>query len=49
MVIDQALYVSGSYNAVGKIPAAFLTDAVNVLSNNWNHSESSSTQSASNR
>lgn len=35
MVSDQAGYVLGDYNSVNKIPAAFLTDSFNVLSNHW--------------
>jgi len=37
---DQALYVEGDFNAVNKIPAGFLTDSINVLSNSWNDSDS---------
>jgi hypothetical protein len=38
---DQAIYIEGDYNAVNKIPAAFLADSLNVLSNNWNDANSS--------
>jgi len=37
---DQALYVQGDYNAINKIPAAFLGDSLNVLSNAWNDADS---------
>ena len=37
---DQAIYVQGDYNAVNKKPAAFLADSLNVLSNNWNDTNS---------
>jgi hypothetical protein len=38
---DQAVYIQGDYNAVNKIPAGFLADSLNVLSNNWNDANSS--------
>jgi len=34
------LYTLGDYNSVDKQPAAFLTDAYNVLSNNWSDAKS---------
>lgn len=40
VVSDQAVYVQGSYNAVDKKPASFLSDSVNILSNNWNDANS---------
>lgn len=35
IVTDQAFYVRGDYNSINKKPAAFLTDSLNVLSNQW--------------
>jgi hypothetical protein len=35
IVSDQAIYVSGDYNAVNKKPAAIMADTINVLSNAW--------------
>lgn len=35
IVTDQALYVQGDFNVFNKKPAAFLTDSMNVLSNDW--------------
>ena len=32
---DQAIYVAGNYNSNNKIPASFLADSLNVLSNSW--------------
>jgi len=49
IVTEQAIYVAGHYNRIGKIPAAFLADAFNVLSRNWNLDDSKSTQGLSNR
>ena len=49
VVSDQAVYISGNYNSVNKIPAAVLTDAFNVLSNNWNFDDVASSQSLSSR
>jgi hypothetical protein len=40
IVTDQALYVEGDYNNVNKIPAAFIADSLNVLSNNWSDANS---------
>ena len=37
---DNPLYTLGDYNTVNKQPAAFLADAVTVLSNNWDDSRS---------
>ena len=35
VVSDQALYIQGDYNSVNKIPAATLSDSLNLLSNSW--------------
>lgn len=49
VVTDQALYTRGDYNATNKIPAALLCDSINILSNNWNLNDSTSTQSVNSR
>ncbi|MCB0340406.1 MAG: hypothetical protein KDD53_12420, partial [Bdellovibrionales bacterium] len=43
VVSDQAIYIRGDYNAVGKIPAAVLSDTFNILSNAWNLNDAAST------
>ena len=43
IVSDQAFYVHGDYNSSGWIPAAFLVDSINPLSNNWDLSDANST------
>ncbi|MBN8549256.1 MAG: hypothetical protein J0M12_08085 [Deltaproteobacteria bacterium] len=40
IVSDQAVYVQGNYNSVNKKPAAFLSDAVNLLSNAFSDANS---------
>ncbi|ULH17282.1 hypothetical protein MF271_18160 (plasmid) [Deinococcus sp. KNUC1210] len=35
VVTDQALYVQGDYNNTNQVPAALMSDTINVLSNNW--------------
>jgi hypothetical protein len=40
VVSDQATYIKGDYNSVDKIPAAVMTDSLNVLSNAWNLDDS---------
>jgi hypothetical protein len=40
VVSDQAVYIQGDYNSVAEKPAAVLADSINVLSNNWNDSNS---------
>ncbi len=35
VISDQAIYIQGDYNSANKIPAAILTDSLNILSNNW--------------
>lgn len=40
VVSDQAVYVMGNFNSVNKKPAAFLSDAVNILSGAWADSNS---------
>lgn len=42
VVSDQAIYVLGNYNSTNKIPAALMSDTLNVLSNNWNDANSAS-------
>lgn len=37
---DGPLYIQGDYNSTAKKPAAVIADAVNLLSNNWNDSNS---------
>lgn len=49
VVSDQALYTHGNYNSTGKIPAALMCDSINILSNNWNLNDSTSTQSLGSR
>lgn len=49
IISDQAFYVHANYNSVGKIPAAFMVDTFNVLSNNWNLADTTSTLSIANR
>jgi hypothetical protein len=39
VVSPDPVYVQGDYNTVNKKPAAVLSDAVNLLSNNWNDSK----------
>ncbi len=43
IVSDQAMYVMGSYNSVSPIPAAVMSDSLNVLSNNWNRTDANTT------
>ncbi len=40
VVTDNPLYTLGDYNKKNKKPAALFTDALTVLSNNWNDSKS---------
>ena len=41
IVTNQAFYVEGDYNSdVDWVPSAFLTDSVNVLSNDWSDGQS---------
>jgi hypothetical protein len=35
VVSDQAVYIRGDYNTIGKKPAAVMADTINVLSNAW--------------
>ena len=35
IVSDQPAYIYGNYNSTNKKPAAFLVDAINIISNNW--------------
>ncbi|MCB0332103.1 MAG: hypothetical protein KDD55_01320 [Bdellovibrionales bacterium] len=49
VVSDQAFYTAGNYNSTNKIPAAILCDSINVLSNNWNLNDSTSTSSLNSR
>ena len=39
-VTNQAAYVQGDYNVTNKKPAAFLADSLNILSNDWDDSNS---------
>ncbi len=39
VVTDQALYVQGDYNRTNWKPAAFISDSLNALSNNWANTE----------
>lgn len=49
VVTDQAIYTRGHYNSINKIPAAIMSDSFNVLSENWNLSDATSTQGVNNR
>jgi hypothetical protein len=42
IVSEGSLYLHGDYNTSGKKPAAVIADAVNLLSNAWNDSKTSS-------
>lgn len=35
VVTDQAMYIMGNYNSVNKIPAAVMSDSLNILSSVW--------------
>ncbi len=37
---DNPIYIQGDYNTVNKKPASVLTDAINILSNNWDDANS---------
>lgn len=37
---DNPLYIEGDYNTVSKKPSAVFTDALSILSNNWNDANS---------
>lgn len=49
IVSDQAAYLHGNYNSINKIPAAVMADSMNVLSTNWNISDTNSNKTISNR
>lgn len=49
IISDQAVYIKGDYNSTNKKPAAVLADTINVLSNNWNMGDSTSTGTVSSR
>ena len=36
IVSNQAVYTYGNFNSTGWVPAAILTDSINMLSGNWN-------------
>ncbi len=40
IISDQAFYLQGNFNSQNKIPSAIMADSLNVLSNNWNDSNS---------
>ncbi|MCJ7509160.1 MAG: hypothetical protein MUO85_10625 [candidate division Zixibacteria bacterium] len=42
---DNPLYIWGDYNTVNKKPASVMTDALTILSNNWNDAKSDSSLS----
>ncbi|MFA5038338.1 MAG: hypothetical protein WC732_01510 [Candidatus Omnitrophota bacterium] len=42
VVSNQPVYVKGNYNTVSEKPTAIIADALNLLSNNWNDSNSTS-------
>jgi len=46
-VTNQPLYIQGDYNTQDSQPSAIIADALNILSNNWN--DSNSTQNLSQR
>jgi len=47
LVSDDPVYIQGNFNSSNKKPVAVISDALNLLSNNWNDSKSS--QNLSNR
>jgi hypothetical protein len=49
VVTDQAMYTHGHYNSINKIPAAILSDSINMLSANWNLDDTASTQNINQR
>ncbi len=49
VVSDQAAYIKGDYNSVNKIPAAIMSDSLNLLSNNWNIADTTSSGALSGR
>jgi len=42
----NSVYIEGDYNTVNKQPSAVLTDALTILSNNWNDANSSNSLSS---
>ena len=46
IISDQAIYIQGNFNSQNKIPAAVMADTINVLSNNWNDSNSTAALSS---
>lgn len=42
IVSDQAAYLAGNYNSINKIPAAVMADSLNILSNNWDLTDTNS-------
>jgi hypothetical protein len=43
---ENPVYTVGNYNTISKKPAAILTDALTILSNNWNDTKGASTTSS---
>jgi len=41
---NDPVYIQGNFNTVDETPASVISDSLNVLSNNWNDSRSTSTQ-----
>ncbi|MBI2173983.1 MAG: hypothetical protein HYU33_02160 [Candidatus Omnitrophica bacterium] len=46
IVSNLPLYIKGNYNTTSKKPCAVIADAVNLLSNNWNDANSTSSVSS---
>ena len=40
VVTNQPMYIKGNYNTVNEKPTSIIADSVNLLSNNWNNSNS---------
>ncbi|HMO17861.1 MAG TPA: hypothetical protein PKA63_06800 [Oligoflexia bacterium] len=49
LVSDQAVYLMGHFNSVGKKPAAVLADTINILSTAWGTNDAKSNQALGNR
>lgn len=41
IISNQAMYIQGNWNSTNKIPAAFMVDSVNILSNAWSNDANS--------
>ena len=47
MATDNPLYIRGDYNTVNKQPSGIISDAFNILSNNWNDANSANSSLSS--